>query len=95
VGMGPAGPDLTAPRALAVIEKADVILCSPGMPKKFERFGKSIDPKKVAFNPWEGIYDEKAKKLKKQIIKNGFNKLKIKQKRFRILYCNRLRQAKQ
>ena len=65
VGMGPAGPDLTAPRALAIIEKADVILCSPGMPKKFERFGKSIDPKKVAFNPWEGIYDEKAKKLKK------------------------------
>ena len=39
VGMGPAGPDLTAPRALEIIKKADVYLCSPGMPDRFEKFG--------------------------------------------------------
>lgn len=65
VGMGPAGPDLTAPRALNAIEKADVFLCSPGMPKKFNRFGEYIDPEKVAFNPWEHILGEKAGELKK------------------------------
>ncbi|MDL1978437.1 MAG: SAM-dependent methyltransferase [Deltaproteobacteria bacterium] len=65
VGMGPAGPDLTAPRALAIVEKADVFLCSPGMPKRFESFGKHINPDKVAFNPWEGILGKEAEKLKK------------------------------
>jgi len=64
VGMGPAGPDLTAPRALKAIEKADVFLCSPGMPKKFNRFDEYIDPEKVAFNPWEHILGEKAGELK-------------------------------
>jgi len=66
VGIGPAGPDLTAPRALAVIKKADVILCSPGMPKKFIIFGEYIDPEKVAFDPWNEIFGEKAKALKKR-----------------------------
>lgn len=47
VGMGPAGPDLTAPRALAVIEEADVILCSPGMPKRFERFVMLTSPRSL------------------------------------------------
>jgi len=66
VGMGPAGADLTAPRALSVVERADVILCSPGMPKKFALFGSHIDPAKVAFDPWKGITDEKARKLKQK-----------------------------
>jgi precorrin-4 methylase len=65
VGMGPAGPDLTAPRALSIVQKADVILCSPGMPKKFKMFGTYIDSGKVAFNPWEGIMGEKVSRLKK------------------------------
>jgi len=65
VGMGPAGPDLTAPRGLAVVQKADVLLCSPGMPKKFNMFDQYIDPEKVAFNPWENIIGEKAGQLKK------------------------------
>lgn len=65
VGMGPAGPDLTAPRALDVVQKADVLLCSPGMPKKFELFGTYIDPEKVAFNPWENIMGDNVSRLKK------------------------------
>ncbi len=65
VGMGPAGPDLTAPRALDVVKKADVLLCSPGMPGKFQMFGAWIDPAKVAFNPWENIIGNDAQKLKK------------------------------
>lgn len=65
VGMGPAGPDLTAPRALAIVEKADVLLCSPRLPERFERFGLHIDPAKVAFNPWEGIMDKRASALRR------------------------------
>jgi precorrin-4 methylase len=62
VGMGPAGPDLTAPRALSIVEKADVILCSPRMPERFARFGAYIDPSKVAFDPWEGIFTRQSGK---------------------------------
>lgn len=64
VGMGPAGPDLTAPRGLAIVEKADVLLCSPRMPQRFAAFGKAIDPGKVAFDPWERIFDKKTRDLK-------------------------------
>jgi precorrin-4 methylase len=64
VGMGPAGPDLTAPRALAIVEKADVYLCSPRMPERFARFGTHIDPKKVAFDPWERVMGKEVKKDK-------------------------------
>ena len=66
VGMGPAGPDLTAPRALAVIEKADVLLCSPRMPQRFAAFGTHIDPRKVAFDPWEKILGNEVRDLKKK-----------------------------
>ncbi|MFP4532623.1 MAG: SAM-dependent methyltransferase [Desulfobacterales bacterium] len=65
VGMGPSGADLAAPRALDIVQKADVYLCSPGMPDKFYMFEDYIDPKKVAFNPWENIMGGKAGKLKK------------------------------
>ncbi len=65
VGMGPAGPDLTAPRALAVVEKADVLLCSPRMPQRFAAFGKTIDPGKVAFDPWKRIFNKKLQQLKR------------------------------
>lgn len=64
VGMGPAGPDLTAPRALAIVEKADVLLCSPRMPQRFAAFGRTIDPAKIAFDPWERIFDKKLQRLK-------------------------------
>ena len=57
VGMGPAGPDLTAPRVLSIVEKADFFLCSPRMPKRFAAFGTHIDPSKVAFNPWKGVFN--------------------------------------
>ncbi|MCD6297703.1 MAG: hypothetical protein J7M30_11165 [Deltaproteobacteria bacterium] len=62
IGMGPAGPDLTAPRGLAVLENADIFLCPPYIQKNFPG---QIDPAKVAFDPWEGIHDEEAMKLRK------------------------------
>ncbi|MEZ4566443.1 MAG: hypothetical protein R2860_05570 [Desulfobacterales bacterium] len=64
VGMGPSGADLCAPRALDVVRKADVLLCSPGMPDKFDMFGTAIDPSKIAFNPWENIMGESVRQLK-------------------------------
>ena len=66
VGMGPAGPDLTAPRALSVVSKADVYLCSPGLPARFEWFSEYIDPEKVAFDPWEPFMGSHARQLKQQ-----------------------------
>ena len=57
VGAGPAGPDLTAPRALSIIKKADFYLCSPRLPERFAKFGEYIDPAKVAFNPWEDVFE--------------------------------------
>jgi precorrin-4 methylase len=48
-----------------VVKKADVLLCSPGMPDKFQMFGAWVDPAKVAFNPWENIIGNEARKLKK------------------------------
>ena len=65
VGMGPAGPDLTAPRALEIVEKADVLLCSPRMPQRFAAFGRTIDPKKIAFDPFKRIFNNDLEKLKR------------------------------
>ncbi len=62
VGVGPAGPDLTAPRVLSVMEKADYFLCSPRLPERFARFGTHIDPAKVAFDPWERVFDDETDK---------------------------------
>ena len=62
IGTGPAGPDLAAPKGLAVLEKADIFLCPPYIQKNFPG---QIDPAKIAFNPWEGIHDEEAMKLRK------------------------------
>ncbi|MCD6561993.1 MAG: hypothetical protein J7L16_09595 [Deltaproteobacteria bacterium] len=62
IGMGPSGPDLTAPRGLAILEKADIFLCPPYIQMNFPG---QIDPAKVAFDPWEGIHDEEAMKLRK------------------------------
>jgi precorrin-4 methylase len=61
VGIGPAGPDLTAPRALKIIKNADFLLCSPRLPERFNQFKEFIDPSKVAFNPWENIFKNDAK----------------------------------
>ena len=69
VGMGPAGPDLTAPRVLSIIKQADYYLCSPRLPERFNRFGETIDPAKVAFNPWEGVFKDESDKKDPQSIK--------------------------
>lgn len=75
VGMGPAGPDLTAPRALAIVEKADVLLCSPRLPQRFAAFGRTIDPSKIAFDPWERIFDKKSQHLKRSDPKGWFEEV--------------------
>ena len=62
IGMGPSGADLTAPRGLAVLEKADIFLCPPYIQKNFAQY---IDPGKVAFDPWEGIHGKEACQLRK------------------------------
>ncbi len=62
IGMGPSGADLTAPRGLAALEKADIFLCPPYIQKNFAQY---IDPGKVAFNPWEGIHGNEACQLRK------------------------------
>jgi precorrin-4 methylase len=64
VGMGPSGPDLTAPRALSIVAKADVLLCSPRMPQRFSAFGHTIDPSKIAFDPWKRVFGKDTEKLK-------------------------------
>ncbi len=53
VSMGPAGPELTAPRVLEIVKKADYYFCSPRMPDRFEAFKDYIDPSKVVFLPDE------------------------------------------
>ena len=65
VGMGPASPDLTAPRALAGVEMADSRLWSPRMPQRVAAFGSTIDPSKIAFDPWERVFDKNSENLKR------------------------------
>ncbi len=67
VSMGPAGPDLTAPRVLDIVKKADYYFCSPRMPDRFEAFKDYIDPSKVVFLP-----DDDAKSSDKG--KNSFSR---------------------
>lgn len=78
LGMGPSEPDLTAPRAIVILEKADIILCSSHMKK---RFWKYIDPNKVAFNPWEGIHGEEARKLRKRNYKEWIRRVEKQRKK--------------
>ncbi len=61
IGMGPAGPDLTASGALSIVKNADVYLTSPGFPKRFYRFSEYIDPEKVAFDPWKPFMDKEVR----------------------------------
>lgn len=63
VGMGPAGPDLTAPRALEIVKKADYYFCSPRMPDRFEAYKDYIDPTKVVY--FKDDEDSKAKGRKR------------------------------
>ena len=78
IGMGPAGFDLTAPRAMKVIEKADIFLCSPYILKNF---GDYINHDKVAFDPWEGIHDEEAMKLRERNYKQWLKRIEKRRKK--------------
>ena len=94
VGMGPSGPDLTAPRALDLVEKADVLLCSPGMPKKFARFGTHIDPQKVAFNPWEILFGKEMRELRKKNYQEWVKRSKKEVKRVQDFILEKINEGK-
>ncbi len=63
LGMGPNGPDLTAPRAMKLLQKADKVLCHPDTKQKFQDY---IPEEKYAFNPWKGIHGGKSNQLRKK-----------------------------
>ena len=91
LGMGPSGPDLTAPRAIIILEKADILLCSPRMEK---RFRKHIDPQKVAFNPWEGIHGEEAAKLRKRNYGEWLSKVEKQRKKVQDFVLRQIKDGK-
>lgn len=51
IGIGPSGPDLTAPRGLEILQKADKVLCDPNLKEEFDQY---IREDNYAFNPWRG-----------------------------------------
>ncbi|MDY6844101.1 MAG: SAM-dependent methyltransferase [Thermodesulfobacteriota bacterium] len=91
LGMGPSEPDLTAPRAMDILEKADMILCSPHMQ---ERFRKYIDPQKEAFNPWEGIHGEEAAKLRKSNYGEWLSKVEKQRKKVQDFVLQHIKNGK-
>jgi len=91
LGMGPSGPDLTAPRAIALLEKADAILCSPRMQK---RFWRHVDPNKVAFNPWEGVHDEESEKLRKTDYRKWIARVEKQKKKVQAFVLQHIRDGK-
>lgn len=91
LGMGPSGPDLTAPRAILILKKADILLCSSRMQ---ERFRKYIDPQKVAFNPWEGIHGEEAAKLRKRNYAEWISKVEKQRKKVQDFVLKHIKNGK-
>jgi len=87
LGMGPGGPDLTAPRALETLEKADIVL---GHPDTYENFRKYIPEEKYAFNPWEGIHGGNATKLRKQDREKWLERVKEQRKELRDFAMERI-----
>ncbi len=77
LGMGPNGPDLTAPRAMNILEKADKILCHPGTKDKFQDY---IKKGKYAFNPWAGIHGQEASQLRKKDYQKWLSRVDKRQK---------------
>ena len=94
VGMGPAGPDLTAPRALEIVEKADVLLCSPRMPQRFAAFGRTIDPKKIAFDPFKRVFNKDLKKLKRTDPKAWAEQMKNHRKEIQAFLLEKIHEGK-
>jgi precorrin-4 methylase len=90
LGMGPGGPDLTAPRALETLEKADIVL---GHPDTYEKFRKHIPEEKYAFNPWEGIHGGNATKLRKQDREKWLERVKERRKELRDFAMERIEQG--
>lgn len=77
LGMGPNGPDLTAPRAMKILKNADVVLCHPQTRKEFQEY---ISEEKYAFNPWEGIHGGQASQLRKKHYQKWLQRVEKKQK---------------
>lgn len=87
MGMGPHGPGLTAPRALEVLQDADIVL---GHRDTYERFRDYIPQDKYAFNPWEGIHGGNATELRKQNRQKWLQRVKERRKELRDFALQRI-----
>ena len=90
LGMGPSGPDLTAPRALETLKEADIVL---GHRDTYETFQEFIPKEKYAFNPWEGIHGGNATKLRKQNRAKWLERVKERRKELRNFALKRIKQG--
>jgi precorrin-4 methylase len=61
IGTGPSGPQLATTKALDCIKKADILLCSPSLQKRFSDYLKN---KTILCNPWENLWEYKGKSWK-------------------------------
>lgn len=91
LGMGPSGPDLTAPRALKVLQDADIVLADRD---NYEQFKEYIPEEKYAFDPWKGLFGGNATKLLKQNYDKWLQRLKKKRKKLRDFVLPRIEQGK-
>ena len=90
LGMGPGGPDLTAPRALETLQEADIVL---GHRDTYEKFREYIPEEKYAFNPWEGIHGGNATKLRKRNRAKWLERVKKRRKELRDFALERIQRG--
>ena len=91
LGMGPNKTNLTAPRALKVLQEADVVL---GHRDNYEKFKEHIPEEKYAFNPWKGIHGGNATNLRKQNYDKWFERVKKRRKELCDFVLERIEQGK-
>ncbi len=91
IGMGPAGPDLLTLRAIEVLKKADIILCSNSMLKDFREL---IPASKVAFDLWKGIHGKKALELRKKDPKKWHARIEKRKKLVQHFLLEKIKEGK-
>ena len=91
LGMGPNGPDLTAPKALETLKEADIVL---GHRDTYEKFREHIPQEKYAFNPWKGIHGGNATKLRKENHDKWLQRVKERRKELQDFALERIERGK-
>lgn len=87
LGMGPDGADLTAPRAMRILQKADTVLCHPRTKTLFQEY---IPEDTYAFNPWEGIHGGNATQLREKDHQQWLNRVQKRQKEVKTFVLKRI-----